>query len=93
MRAFHGSRPGAAFLSGCPGDRSFFWPSISAGYGSVFSLPEETGILALDMEMDMLDHQGTTTLILIRHGQTAWNDEGRIQGQQDVELDEKDEKV
>lgn len=44
--------------------------------------------MALDMEMDMLDHQGTTTLILIRHGQTAWNDEGRIQGQQDVELDE-----
>ena len=27
-------------------------------------------------------------LVLLRHGQTAWNAEGRIQGQLDVEIDE-----
>ncbi len=29
----------------------------------------------------------TTTLVLLRHGQTEWNDTGRMQGQADVELD------
>lgn len=29
-----------------------------------------------------------TTIGLIRHGMTAWNNEGRLQGQQDIELDE-----
>src|SRR6478609_3369380 len=28
------------------------------------------------------------TLVLLRHGRTAWNAEGRIQGQLDVEIDE-----
>ena len=27
-------------------------------------------------------------LVLLRHGRTAWNHEGRIQGQQDVGLDD-----
>jgi probable phosphoglycerate mutase len=31
---------------------------------------------------------GSTRLILWRHGQTAWNAEGRIQGQHDAKLDE-----
>lgn len=31
----------------------------------------------------------TTRLLLIRHGQTAWNADGRFMGQMDIELDEK----
>jgi len=30
----------------------------------------------------------TTTLVLVRHGETAWNAEGRVQGQTDVPLNE-----
>lgn len=30
----------------------------------------------------------TTTLVLVRHGETAWNAEGRVQGQTDVPLSE-----
>jgi len=33
-------------------------------------------------------HISGRTLVLLRHGRTAWNAEGRIQGQLDVEIDE-----
>jgi probable phosphoglycerate mutase len=32
--------------------------------------------------------QAATRLLVIRHGRTAWNADGRIQGQQDIPLDE-----
>ncbi|KPK06049.1 MAG: hypothetical protein AMJ64_10140 [Betaproteobacteria bacterium SG8_39] len=32
--------------------------------------------------------KSTTTLVLVRHGETAWNAEGRVQGQTDVPLNE-----
>lgn len=58
----------------------------AAAHISGFDIDCDQG--ADDMERNDLNEKKTTTVYLVRHGTTAWNQELRYQGQADNPLDE-----